>query len=640
LIDGNRVRRIMAATGAIATVAGNGTAGLAGDGGPATQAEISSPAGLALDGSANLYIADTGNGRIRLVTAATGVISTIAGTSLNGDGGLASGAVLNSPQGAIVDSSGDLFIAESSRIREVNAATKIISTFAGGGTSTADGVTLLQAKLSPLSLVFDSTGDLIVGEPGLIRRLSTSGTVSTIAGTGVTGYSGDGGPATQAQIGYVTALAIDATGGVLFADSGNKRLRRVDSGTGVITTVAGNGQSTFTGLGQLATATGIGNIAGVAVDSSGNIYIGGINTGLVLKISTAGAVSIAGGNGGCSYTGDGGTATTAFVCQPSSLVLDSSANIFLGDDTCYCVRRIAAAGGIIQTVVGNGTDGYSGDNGAATQAQLQSVSSIAISGTTLYVTDGVSGVIRAVTPDTPPALPAAPILTALGNAASFQLGAVAPGELITLYGHYLGPATPASWTLSSSGQLTIPNANIQIMFDDVAAPLIYISAGQVNAIAPYSVANGVSTVRIVTAGGSISETSIGATATSPGIFPGAIVNENGTINSPSNPAPVGSYVTMYGTGLGQTNPAGVDDILTPLSNYPKQVYPVTVTLSRNPLFSTPVAMNVLYAGPAPGLVEGVGQIDAVVPAGAESGENFMEIVAGPAGCPPFAFYVK
>jgi len=639
LIDGDRVRRITAATGAITTVAGNGTAGLAGDGGPATQAKIDGPAGLALDSAANLYIADTGNGRIRLVTAATGVISTIAGTSLNGDGGLASGAVLNSPQSAIVDASGDLFIAESSRIREVNAATGIISTFAGGGTSTADGVTLLQAKLSPLSLVFDSTGDLIVGEPGLIRRLSTSGTVTTIAGTGVTGFSGDGGPATQAQIGYATALAIDATGGVLFADAGNKRLRRVDTGTGVITTVAGNGQSTFTGLGQAATATGIGNVAGVAVDSSGNIYIGGINTSLVLKISTAGAVSIAGGNGGCSYTGDGGTATTAFVCQPSSLALDSSADIFLGDDTCYCVRRIAADG-IIQTVVGNGTDGYTGDNGPATQAQLRSVSSIALFGTTLYVTDGVSGVIRSVTPDTPPALPAAPILAALGNAASFQLGPVAPGELITLFGHYLGTATPATWTLGSNGELTIPNANIQIFFDDVPAPLIYISAGQVNAIAPYAVANGFSTMKIQTAGGSISSTSIGATATSPGIFPNAIVNEDGSINSPSNPAPVGSYVTMYGTGLGQTNPAGVDDILTPLTNFPTQVYPVTVTLSRNPLFSTPVPMNVLYAGPAPGLVEGVGQIDAVVPAGAESGENFMEIVAGPAGCPPFAFYVK
>ena len=640
LIDGNRIRRITAATGVIATVAGNGTAGLAGDGGPATQTEIDLPAGLAFDSAGDLYIADTGNRRIRLVSGATGVISTIAGTSQNGDGGLADGAVLSSPKSVAVDAAGDLFIADGVVIREVSAATGIISTFAGGGTSTQNGVTLLQAKLNPLALVFDSTGDLIVGETGLILRLDSSGTVTTIAGTGQVGFSGDGGPATQAEIGSASSLAIDATGGVLFADAGNKRLRRVDATTGVITTIAGNGQAAFTGLGQPATATGIGDVAGVAVDSTGNIYIGSINTYLILKISPAGAVSIAGGNGGCGYLGDGGTATTAFVCQPSSLALDASDNLYVGDTTCYCVRRIAADTGIIQTVVGNGTYGYTGDNGPATQAELRDVSAIALYGTTLYISDEISTVVRSVTPDTPPALPAPPILTVLGNAASFELGPVAPGELITLYGHYLGPATPAVWTIGADGKLTIPNANVQILFDDVPAPLIYVSAGQINAVAPYEVANGLSTVTIKTAGGSVSTNSIGATATSPGIFPYAIVNQDGSVNTSSNPAPVGSYVTMYGTGLGQTTPAGVDDILTPLSNFPTQVYSAALTISRNPLFSTLLPMHVYYAGPAPGLVEGVCQIDAEIPMGVESGENFVTIAAGPAASPPFTVYVQ
>jgi uncharacterized protein (TIGR03437 family) len=640
LIDGNRVRRIAAATGAIGTVAGNGTAGLAGDGGAATAAEINAPAGLALDSTGSLYIADTGNRRIRLVTAATGAITTIAGTSQNGDGGLAAGAVLTSPQGIAMDAAGDLFIADGSAVREVNAATGIISTFAGGGTSTQDGVTVLQAKLNPLGLVFDSAGDLIVGEAGLIRRLDTSGTVTTIAGTGVPGFSGDGGPATQAQIGSATALAIDATGGVLFTDAGNKRLRRVDLGTGVITTVAGNGQAAFSGLGQPAATTGIGNVAGVAVDSTGNIYIGGINTGLVLKISPAGVVSVAGGGGGCGYAGDGGPATSAFVCQPSSMAVDASGNIYEGDPGCYCVRRIDAATGIIQTVVGNGSPGYTGDSSAATSAELRFVSSIALSGSTLYVTDGTSAVVRGVTPDTPPALPAAPIVEALGNAASYQLGPVAPGELITLYGHYLGPATSSGWTLGANGQLTIPNANVQIFFDDVPAPLIYVSAGQVNAIAPYEVANGFSTVRIESAGGTVSIPGVEATTTSPGIFLGAIVNEDGSLNSASHPAPVGSYVTMYGTGLGQTTPAGVDDILTSLTNFPMQVYPVALSISRNPLFGAPLPMHVYYAGPAPGLVEGVCQIDAEIPTGAESGENFVTIAAGPNGSPAITLYVQ
>jgi uncharacterized protein (TIGR03437 family) len=639
LIDGNLVRRITAATGVIAIVAGNGTAALAGDGGPATQASLNGPTGLAVDSAGNLYVADTGNARVRLVTASSGVITTIAGTSQNGDGGLAAGAVLNNPQSVTVDASGNLFIAETSLIREVNAATGIISTFAGGGTGTQDGVTLLQAKLSPISLVFDSAGDLIVGEPGLIRRIA-SGTVTTIAGSGVVGFSGDGGPATQAQIAYPSALAIDSSGGILFDDSGNKRLRRVDTGTGAITTVAGNGQASFTGLGQPATATGIGNPVGLAVDANGNIYIGGVDTYFLLKISSAGAVSIAGGVGGCGYIGDGGPATMAGMCEPSSIAVDSSGNVYVGDTTCYCVRRIAADTGIVQTVAGNGTKGYSGDSGPATQAELRSVSSIALSGTTLYIADGVAGVVRAVSPDTPPALPGTPSFSSLVSSASYQSGPVAPGELITFYGHYLGPATPAEWTLGSDGKLTIPNANVQIFFDDVPAPLVYISAGQINAVAPYSVVNGFSTVRIQAAGGSVSSTTIGAIGSAPGIFPYAIVNQDGSINSATNPAAVGTYVTMFGTGLGQTSPGGVDGTVTSGSSIPTQIYSVSATLSRNPLFSTVVPMKVLYAGPAPGLAAGVCQIDAVVPAGVLPGLNFMAIAAGPGTSSPITFYAQ
>jgi uncharacterized protein (TIGR03437 family) len=640
LTDGDRVRRITISTGTIATVAGNGTAALSGDGGLATQAAVDMPSGLAIVGSGDLYIADTGNERIRLVTAAGGIISTVAGTSQNGDGGLAAGAVLNNAQGAVTDASGNLFIAQGTSIREVNAATGMITTFAGGGTSTQDGVTALQAKLSPISLTFDAAGNLIVGEAGLIRRINSSGIVTTIAGTGATGYSGDNGPATAAQVGYVSALAIDSTGGILFVDSGNKRVRRIDGSSGIVTTVAGNGGN-FGGLGVTATSMGIGSVAGVAVDGSGNIYIGGLQLYYLLKISPAGAVSVAGGIGGCGYIGDGGPATLAGICQPTSIVADAAGNVFVGDTTCYCVRRIAAGTGIIQTVLGTGAAGYSGDGGAANLAQLRSVSSIALFGTTLYVTDGTAGTVRAVTPDTPPAMPVTPSFSALVSSASFQAGPVAPGELISFYGHYLGPASPTTWILGSDGKLTIPNANVQVFFDDVAAPLVYISAGQVNAVAPYSVANGFSTVRVVTAGGTFTNSQIGSAPTAPGIFPSAIVNENGTINSPANPAPVGSYVQMYGTGLGQTTPAGVDGTITPTSNYPKQVYSVAATIATNPLFSTPLPMNVFYAGPAPGLAAGVSQINAFVPAGTSPGENFLQIDAGTTGASPaIVFWVQ
>ncbi len=648
LTDGDRVRRITASTGMIATVAGNGSAALSGDGGPATQATLNTPSGLAMDSAGDLYIADTGNSRVRLVTAATGIISTISGTSQNGDGGLAAGAVLSNAQGAVVDASGNLFIAQGTSIREVNAATGVITTYAGGGTSSQDGVEALQAKISPISLAFDSSGNLVVGEAGIIRRINPSGIISTIAGTGTIGFSGDGGAATAAKVGYVSALASDSQGGVYFVDSGNKRIRYITAG-GTISTVAGNGQP-FAGFAPGATATGVGlgNVAGVALDSTGDLYTGGVQTYYLLKIAqtvsngaspVAGAVSVAGGIGGCGYIGDGGPATLAGICQPSAIAVDASGNIFVGDTTCYCVRRIAAGTGIIQTVVGNGTSGYSGDGALATAAQLKSVSSIAIFGNTLYVTDGAAGVVRAVTPDTPPTL-GQPSFSSLVNSASFQSGPVAPGELISFYGHYLGPASPNTWTLGSNGILTIPGADVQVFFDDVAAPLVYISAGQVNAVAPYSTANGFSTIRVVSAGGSVSTTAIASTATAPGIFPGAIVNEDGTINSSANPAPVGSYVQMYGTGLGQTNPGGKDGTITPVTNYPSQATPVAATISMNTLFDTPLQMNVFYAGPAPGLAAGVGQINAFVPAGAGSGENFLQLSAGSGISPAIVFWVR
>lgn len=639
LIDLNRVRQITS-SGTISTVAGNGTAALAGDGGLATKAEVNMPFGLALDSAGDLYITDTGNRRVRLVTAATGVITTIAGTSQNGDGGLAAGAIMSSPGGLAVDAAGDLFLTDGSLVREVNASTGIITTYAGGGNSTQDGISALSAKLDPLSLVVDSSGNLIVGESAAIRRIDSGGTITTIAGTGVPGFSGDGGAATAAQVGYVTALAIDPSGRLVFVDYGSKRLRRIDMSTGTISTVAGNGQTNFTGLGQPATSTGLGSLAGVAVDANGNIYTGGVGIYYLLKISPAGAVSVAGGIGGCGYIGDGGPATLAGMCQPSSIALDAGGNIYVGDTSCYCVRRIAADTGIVQTVLGNGTKGYSGDNGTATEAQLRSVSSIAIHGSTLYAADEAALVVRGVTPDTPPALPGLPSFTSLVSSASFQSGAVAPGELITFYGNYLGPAAPAEWTLGGDGKLTIPNAGVQVFFDDVPAPLVYISAGQVNAVAPYAVGNGFSTVRLETAGGTASSTAIGKAAAAPGIFPNAIVNKDGTINGPAHPAPVGSYVQMYGTGLGQTTPPGVDGTVTPVTNYPKQVYSVALTISGNPLFATPVPMDVFYYGPAPGLAAGVSQINAFVPAGLSSGENFMVISAGPAVSAPIPFYVK
>ncbi len=638
IVDGDRIRRITAA-GAISTAAGNGLSGFAGDGGSAALAEVNLPAGLAVDGAGDLFIADTGNQRIRMV--ASGAITSIAGTTQNGDGGLAPGGVLNNPMGIAVNAAGDLFISSGAVVRKVTQSTGVISTFAGGGTSTQDGVPALQAQLNPIGLAADSAGNLLIGEPGLIRRVDAAGTITTIAGTGAQGYSGDGGPAAQAQVGYVTAMAFDASGNLLFADAGNKRVRRID-GAGKITTVAGNGQAFGSGSTGNAAQFGIGDITGLAADAAGNIYIGGVNTYYVLKISPAGAVSIAGGVGGCAYIGDGGPATMAGICQPSSFAVDAAGDIFVGDSTCYCVRRIAAGTGIIQTVAGNGSPGYSGDGGPAAAAELRSVTSIAVSGGTLYIADGKAAVIRAVTPDTPPSLPGIPTFSALVSSASFQTGGIAPGELVSFFGHYLGPATPGNLTIGADGKVAnqIPNVDVQVFFDDVPAPLVYAAAGQINVVAPYAVANGLHSVRVQAPGGSVTSTDVTSIGSAPAIFPNAIVNQDGTINGPAHPAKAGTYVVMYGTGLGQTTPPGVDGSVTPLTNYPKQVYSIQLSLSQNPLFTAPAPMTLLYGGPAPGLVAGVSQINAVVPAGAASGENFVAISAGPGASAVIPLYVQ
>jgi len=620
-LDKNRVRLITAATGRIATIVGNGQPALAGDGGPAVQSQLNGPTSLALDSAGDLYIADTGNQRVRMVAAATGVIQTFAGTSNNGDGGLAAGAVLATPTSIAVDAAGDLFIGGGNVIRKVDQASGIISTIAGGGNSTQNGVTALQAQLDPLSLAVDSAGNLYVGEPSRVVRIDTALTVTTLAGTGVAGYSGDNGPAVSAQVNNVDAVAVDAAGDVLIADFGNARVRRIAAATGIITTVAGNGQTTYSGIGGPAAQAGIGSATGVAVDPSGNIYISSTNTFFLFEVSPAGTLSIAAGVGGCGYLGDGGPGTTAAVCQPLSLVSDTNGNIFIGDNNCYCVRRLVQSPSLIQTVAGTGSKGYDGDGGPATQAHLQSATAVAVSGTTLYIADVLSGVVRGVTPDTPPALPGKPSFSALVSSASFVGGSLAPGELVSFFGNYLGQGAPVVW----NGTPTFTLGGVQVFFDGIPAPLIYVAAGQVNAIVPYAAANPVKTVNVETPGGTATGSDIPLSQSSPAVFPNAIVNQDNTLNSPAHPAPTGSIIVMYGTGLGQTNPASVDGVLTSLSNFPKQVYQSQLIISENPLFSTPIPMQVLYQGPAPGLVAGVFQINAKIPAGASSGQNAMEI---------------
>lgn len=280
------VRKIDVSTGTISTFAGNGTVGNAGDGGPATSAELSSPIKLAFDGAGNLYIADQGASVVRKVAAGTGIITTVAGngtTGFSGDGGLATIAQLDAPNGVAVDSTGNLYISDqsSNRIRMVAAGTGTISTIAGNGTgsATGDGGLAINATIvSPAGLAVDSQNNLYISSRSptggnRIRAINlNTGIITTFAGAGVGagGFSGDGGPATSAQVRQAEDVAVDKTGNLYIADAGNFRLREVSNS--VITTVAGDGTSGNTGEGGPATLAEV-VAAAVTTDKAGDVFI-------------------------------------------------------------------------------------------------------------------------------------------------------------------------------------------------------------------------------------------------------------------------------------------------------------------------------------------------------------------------------
>lgn len=300
--NGNNVIRKVTPTGVITTVAGNGTAGYSGNGGAATSAELSGPVDVAVDASNNLYIADRGNNVIRKVTASTGIISTYAGYQyvysgtwyFGGDGGAATSAFLASPYGVALDGSGNLYIADSQnfRVRKVNTS-GTISTYAGGGTSgIGDGGAATSAELSqPVGVDVDGSGNLFISDVGYtlyggqrVRKVNTSGTISTYAGNGTGGFTGNGGAATSAEVNDPYGVATDGSGNLFIADEQNFEVRKVSSGN--INAYAGNHTQGNTGDGGLATSAEIDVAYGIATDGSGNVYIPDYTHNIIRKVST------------------------------------------------------------------------------------------------------------------------------------------------------------------------------------------------------------------------------------------------------------------------------------------------------------------------------------------------------------------
>lgn len=336
----------VAPTDTLTTLAGTGTGGFNGEG-QATSAQLNFPTGVGADAGGNVYVADRDNNRVRRVSPA-GVISTVAGTGVagfNGDGVQATSAQLNQPRDVAVDGAGNVYVADQNnhRVRKISPA-GIITTVAGTGVAgfNGDGIQATSAQLaSPRGVAVDEAGSVYISDTlnHRIRKVDPSGIITTVAGTGAAGFSGDGGQATSAQLSQPRGVDVDGAGNVYIADLGNERVRKVDP-NGVITTLAGTGVGGFSGDGGQATAAQLNDPEDVAADAAGSVYISDFNNERVRKVDPNGIITTVAGTGVAGFSGDGGQAVAARLDGPVGLALDGSASLYIGDFSNHRVRKV------------------------------------------------------------------------------------------------------------------------------------------------------------------------------------------------------------------------------------------------------------------------------------------------------------
>jgi uncharacterized protein (TIGR03437 family) len=520
-----------------------------------------------------------------------------------GDGAAANVAQLYKPQRICVDSKGNYYISDylTNAVRMVTASSGLITTIAGNGTPgfAGDNDVAISANITDVhGIAVDSGGIVYIADTGnsRIRKIDAKGIITTFAGTGTPGYTGDGTDAVKSGLWFPAGLALDGSGNLYVADYGNFTVRKITS-AGVISTVAGSGTWGASGDGGAANKATLAAPMSLAIDSGGNIYIGDVGNNTIRKVTT-----------------DGNIRTVVSGVTPQSLAVDPAGNLYFVDGLNSVVRKILPSGTIL-TIAGTGQVGFSGDGGQATLAQMDHPSGLAIDATgNLYVADSNNQIIRLLTPN---AFSVGAVTSAAS--ASVQNG-IAPGEIVTLYGTGIGPATLTQFSVSN-GTIGTEIAGTQVLIDSFPAPLIYVSSNVIAAIAPYALANfSTAHVEVRYQGNLSTATTVPVVQAAPAIFTSdstgsgqaAAVNPDGSVNSAAKPVQRGTFISLYITGDGQTNPGGVDGKIATGEPNPQTVLPVKATIGGQEAF-------VIYSGATPTAVAGLTQVNVQVPIGAAAG---------------------
>ena len=450
---GSYIREITT-DGRITTIAGTSTSGFNGDSQLATSAELNFPAGVAVDHSGNIYVADTGNSRIRKFTVG-GSITTIAGNGSYGppiDGSATSGT-LGSPEGMYLDSSGNVYTADADwdvviKINGFGTLSHIAGDYSGYD-SLGDGTATSVSLTGPQNVTGDQNNNLFIVDQGnRVHKLTPAGTMTTVAGR--IHFAGDNGPAVSALLNEPEDVALDSQGNVFIADGENYRIRKVNS-AGTISTFAGNGVPGYPASGTSAGNVHMPYVYQMATDANGNFYLAAFAE--VLKITPGGSVSVVAGTGYYGDTGDGGLATAARFKSVTGIAVDSSGNIYVADSLANRVRVISAGTGIISAFAGTGAVGSSGDGGLATGALLDlywASSPLAVDQRgNVYIADGGNYKVRMVSSNLL-------ISTLVGNGKLADPNGVAATKA--------GFSVPISLATDSAGNLYIGSLSVPVTY--------------------------------------------------------------------------------------------------------------------------------------------------------------------------------